>query len=236
MANWYDHAIVDFYSLINICWDFMFVHFTVRMVSFSFEQQPGISFKYSKKPLQKGSSFAVSFVNISVTWLPCILLLQGQVYLVINFHWKDLFDWNSFDLKVSKNPKHPTYPNQLLFKLRNLILCLLSRFWVRTLCNDFCLCAFHSCSRYYSHDNDYLEICRCYKAIYEIPSVKENPAQWIPVRTFFFLVFGLLRLLWNLLDGLDILQHVGLEENLLVLGTFTSRSNAVKPSEFHLGG
>ncbi|KAG6768335.1 hypothetical protein POTOM_027243 [Populus tomentosa] len=35
--------------------------------------------------------------------------------------------------------------------------------------------------RYYSHDNDYLEICRCYKAIYEIPPVKENPAQWIPV-------------------------------------------------------
>lgn len=49
MANWYDHAIVDFYSLINICWDFMFVHSTVRMVSVSFEQQPGISFKYSKK-------------------------------------------------------------------------------------------------------------------------------------------------------------------------------------------
>ncbi|XP_010531765.1 PREDICTED: 26S proteasome non-ATPase regulatory subunit 12 homolog A-like [Tarenaya hassleriana] len=36
--------------------------------------------------------------------------------------------------------------------------------------------------RYYSHNNDYLEICRCYKSIYDIPSVKENPAQWIPVR------------------------------------------------------
>ncbi|KAI3771953.1 hypothetical protein L6452_03125 [Arctium lappa] len=35
--------------------------------------------------------------------------------------------------------------------------------------------------RYYSHSNDYLEICRCYKSIYEIPAVKENPAQWIPV-------------------------------------------------------
>ncbi|TMW90405.1 hypothetical protein EJD97_015724 [Solanum chilense] len=34
--------------------------------------------------------------------------------------------------------------------------------------------------RYYFQNNDYLEICRCYKAIYEIPSVKENPAQWIP--------------------------------------------------------
>ncbi|KAL8478861.1 hypothetical protein ACS0TY_030662 [Phlomoides rotata] len=35
--------------------------------------------------------------------------------------------------------------------------------------------------RYYLHSNDYLEICRCYKSIYDIPSVKEDPAQWIPV-------------------------------------------------------
>jgi len=47
-------------------------------------------------------------------------------------------------------------------------------FWL--CCDDFCLFW-----RYYSHQNDYLEICRCYKAIYEIPSVKENPAEWIPV-------------------------------------------------------
>ncbi|CAL9052595.1 26S proteasome non-ATPase regulatory subunit 12 homolog A isoform X1 [Musa acuminata AAA Group] len=35
--------------------------------------------------------------------------------------------------------------------------------------------------RYHSHNNDYLEICRSYKAIYGIPSVKEDSAQWIPV-------------------------------------------------------
>lgn len=35
--------------------------------------------------------------------------------------------------------------------------------------------------RYYSHNNDYLEICRCYKAIYDIPFVKENPSDWIPI-------------------------------------------------------
>ncbi|KAG0492779.1 hypothetical protein HPP92_006177 [Vanilla planifolia] len=35
--------------------------------------------------------------------------------------------------------------------------------------------------RYHSHNNDYLEICRCYKSIYEIGSVQENPSQWIPV-------------------------------------------------------
>ncbi|KAH7520764.1 hypothetical protein FEM48_Zijuj08G0180500 [Ziziphus jujuba var. spinosa] len=36
-------------------------------------------------------------------------------------------------------------------------------------------------ARYYSHNNDYIEICRCYKAIYDIPSVRENPDQWIPI-------------------------------------------------------
>lgn len=35
--------------------------------------------------------------------------------------------------------------------------------------------------RYYSHENEYLEICRSYKSIYEIPSVRENPAQWTQV-------------------------------------------------------
>ncbi|CAM8996631.1 unnamed protein product [Rhodiola kirilowii] len=35
--------------------------------------------------------------------------------------------------------------------------------------------------RYYSHDDEYLEICRCYKSIYDIPSIKEDPAKWIPV-------------------------------------------------------
>ncbi|GAB4839631.1 26S proteasome non-ATPase regulatory subunit 12 A [Ancistrocladus abbreviatus] len=43
--------------------------------------------------------------------------------------------------------------------------------------------------RYYSYNNDYLEICRCYKAIYEIPSVRENQEQWIPV---------LRKICWNL--------------------------------------
>uniref|UniRef100_M4ECY0 PSMD12/CSN4-like N-terminal domain-containing protein n=1 Tax=Brassica campestris TaxID=3711 RepID=M4ECY0_BRACM len=35
--------------------------------------------------------------------------------------------------------------------------------------------------RYYSHNNEYLEICRSYKSIYDIPSVKETPEQWIPI-------------------------------------------------------
>ncbi|CAM8919449.1 unnamed protein product [Rhodiola kirilowii] len=28
--------------------------------------------------------------------------------------------------------------------------------------------------RYYSHSDEYLEICRCYKSIYDIPSVKKT--------------------------------------------------------------
>ena len=44
---------------------------------------------------------------------------------------------------------------------------------------------FHQLCRYYTHNNDYLEICRCYKAIYDIPSVKENPALWTPVKLLF---------------------------------------------------
>ncbi|KAF8405926.1 hypothetical protein HHK36_008004 [Tetracentron sinense] len=47
-------------------------------------------------------------------------------------------------------------------------------------------------SRYHSHNNDYLEICRSYKAIYEIPSVKEIPEQWIPAlrKTCWYLVLS----------------------------------------------
>lgn len=54
-------------------------------------------------------------------------------------------------------------------------------------------------TRYYSHNNEYLEICRCYKAIYEIPSVKENPAEFIPVGFLFFL-YLLSLLLYNSID------------------------------------
>eukprot|EP00249_Psilotum_nudum_P009879 c22209_g1_i1 orf=192-1652(+) len=35
--------------------------------------------------------------------------------------------------------------------------------------------------RYYSHNNDYLEICRSYQAIYDTVSATEEPSHWIPV-------------------------------------------------------
>ncbi|OEL23926.1 26S proteasome non-ATPase regulatory subunit 12-like protein A [Dichanthelium oligosanthes] len=35
--------------------------------------------------------------------------------------------------------------------------------------------------QYYTHNNDYMEICRCYKAIYDIPAIKEDPTKWIPI-------------------------------------------------------
>lgn len=35
--------------------------------------------------------------------------------------------------------------------------------------------------RYHSHNNSYIDICRCYKAIYETDSIAEDPAGWKPV-------------------------------------------------------
>lgn len=33
--------------------------------------------------------------------------------------------------------------------------------------------------RYYSHDSNHIEICKCYQNIYETPTVKENKAEWV---------------------------------------------------------
>lgn len=35
---------------------------------------------------------------------------------------------------------------------------------------------------YHQHYHNYLEICRCYKAIYESDGVQADAAQWQPVR------------------------------------------------------
>lgn len=35
--------------------------------------------------------------------------------------------------------------------------------------------------RYHSHNNSYIDICRCYKAIYDTDSIAEDPARWKPV-------------------------------------------------------
>eukprot|EP00878_Enallax_costatus_P045491 GHUV01054858.1.p1 GENE.GHUV01054858.1~~GHUV01054858.1.p1 ORF type:complete len:108 (-),score=18.05 GHUV01054858.1:17-340(-) len=35
---------------------------------------------------------------------------------------------------------------------------------------------------YYQHYHNYLEICRCYKAIYESEGVQADAAVWVPVR------------------------------------------------------
>lgn len=101
--------------------------------------------------------------------------------------------------------------------------------------------------RYYSHNNEYLEICRCYKAIYEIPYIKENPAQWIPVS----FLFQNMWLIWVVPVSLLLMyiifsspsmwliyfsEHVGFKENLLVSSFGTTWSNAVQPSEFHFRG
>jgi hypothetical protein len=36
--------------------------------------------------------------------------------------------------------------------------------------------------QYYQQEHNYLEICRCYRAIYDTPSILADPAQWQPVR------------------------------------------------------
>ncbi|CAM6038541.1 unnamed protein product [Sphagnum compactum] len=56
--------------------------------------------------------------------------------------------------------------------------------------------------RYYSHKQDYLEICRSYQAIYETASVKEDPSQWIPV---------LRKICWNLV----LAPHESMQSSLL---------------------
>ncbi|CAK9208786.1 unnamed protein product [Sphagnum troendelagicum] len=56
--------------------------------------------------------------------------------------------------------------------------------------------------RYYSHSQDYLEICRSYQAIYETATVKEDPSQWIPV---------LRKICWNLV----LAPHDSMQSSLL---------------------
>ena len=35
--------------------------------------------------------------------------------------------------------------------------------------------------RYHQNTDNYLEICRCYKSIYDTPSIVEDSAKWTPV-------------------------------------------------------
>ncbi|CAL5228222.1 g11312 [Coccomyxa viridis] len=35
--------------------------------------------------------------------------------------------------------------------------------------------------RYHEHQNSYIDICRCYRSIYEIPSIQEDSSKWAPV-------------------------------------------------------
>ncbi len=38
--------------------------------------------------------------------------------------------------------------------------------------------------RYWSNQDDYLEIAKCYQAMYDTPKVKANPDQWKKVRVW----------------------------------------------------
>ncbi|KVI11759.1 Winged helix-turn-helix transcription repressor DNA-binding domain-containing protein [Cynara cardunculus var. scolymus] len=95
-----------------------------------------------------------------------------------------------FDADASKEKKKPKEGESLveeapadipsLLELKRIYYELMIRY-VTPYCAYFLICIFICLPIYYSHSNDYLEICRCYKSIYEIPAVKEDPAQWIPV-------------------------------------------------------
>jgi len=41
---------------------------------------------------------------------------------------------------------------------------------------------YHLMIRYYSYYNNYLEMTRCYRAVYEEEGVQADPARWTPVR------------------------------------------------------
>ncbi|XP_050292481.1 26S proteasome non-ATPase regulatory subunit 12 homolog A [Quercus robur] len=76
-----------------------------------------------------------------------------------------------FDIDTSKEKKKPKEGDNLVEEAPADIPSLLE---LKRIYHELMI-------RYYTHNNDYLEICRCYKAIYDIPSVKENPALWTPV-------------------------------------------------------
>lgn len=35
--------------------------------------------------------------------------------------------------------------------------------------------------RFHAHNNEYLEVCRCYKAIYEDTQIASDPSAWQPI-------------------------------------------------------
>jgi len=65
--------------------------------------------------------------------------------------------------------------------------------------------------RYHSHDSDYLEICRCYHAIYDTPNVKASKDQWIPILKLEVL-FVLLSPFTN--EQRDLLHRIGEDKSL----------------------
>ncbi len=52
--------------------------------------------------------------------------------------------------------------------------------------------------RYYSHYNNYLEITRCYRSVYEVESVQEDPAKWAAVSVD----------RWITVEGSDLRAHI----------------------------
>lgn len=52
---------------------------------------------------------------------------------------------------------------------------------------DLKMAYYHTLIRYHLHFNNYLEICRSYKAMYESEEVSSNPDKWKPVSSYFMM-------------------------------------------------
>ncbi|CAL8471167.1 g10709 [Coccomyxa elongata] len=71
--------------------------------------------------------------------------------------------------------------------------------------------------RYHEHNNSYIDICRCYRSIYEVPSIAEDPAKWGPV---------LKRICWYVVlapassDQVTLLETTAADKKLLELPAY----------------
>lgn len=53
---------------------------------------------------------------------------------------------------------------------------------------DLKMAYYHTLIRYHLHFNNYLEICRSYKAMYESEEVSSNPDKWKPVGLYLMML------------------------------------------------
>uniref|UniRef100_A0A453MJ49 PSMD12/CSN4-like N-terminal domain-containing protein n=1 Tax=Aegilops tauschii subsp. strangulata TaxID=200361 RepID=A0A453MJ49_AEGTS len=108
--------------------------------------------------------------NLSISWLQVRLCLDRQDYVRAQILSRKISP-RVFDADTSKDKRKPKEGDNMVQEAPADVPSLLE---LKRIYYELMI-------RYYSHNNDYLEICRCYKSIYEIPSIKEDPAKWTPI-------------------------------------------------------